>query len=87
MQDTRFGKFISPHLIKYNERISINNIQITDKEISNILDKLSEKVDIYNSTHDMKVKEFEVITALALIYFAENECDFVVLETGLRWQR
>jgi len=32
---------------------------------------------------ETKVKEFEVITTIALIYFAENNCDFVVLETGL----
>ena len=77
MKGIRYGKFISPHLIRYNERICINNVQITDEEISTILEK-------YNSTHEMKVKEFEVITTLALIYFAENGCDFVVLETGLR---
>ena len=84
MKGIRYGKFISPHLIRYNERICINNVQITDEEISTILEKISKKVDIYNSTHEMKVKEFEVITTLALIYCAENGCDFVVLETGLR---
>ena len=83
MQVTQFGKFISPHLIRYNERISVNNIQITDKEISDILEKISEKVDIYTKTSETKIKEFEVITTLALIYFAEKKCDFVVLETGL----
>ena len=55
MKGIRYGKFISPHLIRYNERICINNVQITDEEISTILE-----------------------------YFAENGCDFVVLETGLR---
>ncbi len=83
MQDIRFGKYISPHLIKYNERVSINNKEITDKEISCILEKLSKEVDNFNKSHETKVKEFEVVTALALIYFAENNCDFVVLETGL----
>lgn len=79
----KVGKYISPHLIKYNERICINNKEITDEEISNILERISEKVNIYNNTHKIKVKEFEVITTLALIYFAENNCDFVILETGL----
>ena len=77
------GKYISPHLIKYNERISVNNKEITDEEISNLLEKIAPKVEIYNSTHETKVKEFEVVTTLALIYFAEKKCDFVVLETGL----
>lgn len=77
------GKYISPHLIKYNERITVNNIEITDQEISDILEVLSEKVDKYNKTHEIPVKEFEVVTTLALLYFAKRKCDIVVLETGL----
>ncbi len=77
------GKYISPHLIKYNERITVNNKEITDKEMSDILEKLAKKVDEYNETHNIPVKEFEVVTSLALIYFAEKNCDFVVLETGM----
>lgn len=77
------GKYISPHLIKYNERITVNNIEITDQEISDILEVLSEKVDKYNKTHETPVKEFEVVTTLALLYFAKKKCDIVVLETGL----
>lgn len=83
MQVTKYGKYISPHLVKYNERITINNKEITNKEMSYILDKISKKVEIYNDTHKIKVKEFEVFTTLAFIYFAEEQCDFVVLETGL----
>lgn len=74
---------MSPHLIRYNERITVNNIEITDKEMSDILEIIAEKVDKYNKEHKIPVKEFEVITTLALIYFAEKNCDFVVLETGL----
>lgn len=79
----RVGKYISPHLVKYNERITVNNVEITDKEISDILEKIADKVKIYNKEHETPVKEFEVVTTLALIYFAEKECDFVVLETGM----
>ena len=42
----KVGKYMSPHLLKYNERITINNKEITDKEISDILEKISKKVDI-----------------------------------------
>lgn len=77
------GKYISPHLIKYNERISVNNKEITDQEISDLLDVISKKIDEYSKEHDTKIKEFEVITLIALLYFANKKCDFVVLETGL----
>lgn len=79
----KVGKYISPHLIRYNERITVNNEEITDKEMSDILEEISKKVEIYNKEHDIPVKEFEVITTLALIYYAKQKCDFVVLETGL----
>lgn len=83
MQDIQFGKYISPHLVKYNERITVNNIEIKNKELSDILEKVAKKVEEYNKVHNTPVKEFEVVTTIALIYFAEKKCDFVVLETGM----
>ena len=77
------GKFISPQLIKFNETITVNDKEISDDEISKILEKLSIYIDEYNLNHEIKVKWFEVITSVALIYFAQKKCDFVILETGL----
>ena len=79
----KVGKFISPHLITFNDGICINNNQITDKEVEEILIPLSKVVEEYNSTHEIPVKWFEVITSLVFIYFYKKQCDFVVLETGL----
>ena len=45
----KVGKLISPHLIKYNERISVNNINISDKEIEELINEISPKIDIYNN--------------------------------------
>ena len=41
----KVGKYISPHLIKYNERISVNGQDITDKEMENIIEKLKDKIE------------------------------------------
>ena len=79
----KVGKFISPHLIKFNDGIYINNKEITDEEVEDILIPLSEIISEYNSTHKVPVKWFEAITSLAIIYFAKNNCDFAILETGL----
>ncbi len=79
----KVGKFISPQLIKFNETIQINNTEITDSEISDILENLSTYIEEYNKENDIKVKWFEVITCIAIIYFERKNCDFVVLETGL----
>lgn len=79
----KIGKFISPHLVKFNDGIYINNKQINNNEVQDILIPLSKAIDKYNQTHEVNVKWFEAITALTLIYFAKNNCDLVVLETGL----
>lgn len=75
-QGYRVGKYISPYLVRFNENISVNNVQISDKEVEEIINK-------YDKIYDIKTKWFEVITSTAFIYFASKECDFVVLETGI----
>ena len=79
----RVGKFISPQLIKFNETITVNDKEISDEKISEILEELSIYIDEYNSKNEIKVKWFEVITTVALIYYAKKNCEFVILETGL----
>lgn len=79
----KVGKYISPHLIKYNERISVNGQDITDKEMEDIIEKLKDKIEKYNKISKEKVTLFELLTTMALYYFKEKDCDFVVLETGL----
>ncbi len=77
------GKFISPHLIKYNERISINKRNISDEEILELINELQPLVEEYKKGEKENVTFFEFITILALIYFYRNKVDFVILETGL----
>ncbi len=79
----KVGKYISPHIIKYNERISVNGQDISDKDIENIIEKLKDKIEKYNQINNAKVTLFELLTTMALYYFKEKNCDFVVLETGL----
>lgn len=82
-QGYKVGKFISPHLIKYNERISINSVQITDEQIIEIIEELEPKINKYNEENNTKVTLFELETIMALLYFYRNNVDFVILETGL----
>lgn len=79
----KVGKYLSPHLIEYNERISINNKNITNKEMEKLIKELEPKIQKYNEINDDKVTLFELLTIMALLYFKEQKCDFVVLETGL----
>lgn len=79
----KVGKFISPHLINYNERISIQNKNITNNEMEKIIEIIKPKIEKYNSENDSKITLFELETTMAILYFYKNNCDFVVLETGL----
>ena len=79
----KVGKFVSPHLIKFNDGIWINDRQISDSEIEEILEPLSEVIKEYNKQNKIPVKWFEAITALAIIYFEKQGCDLAIIETGL----
>lgn len=79
----KVGKFMSPHLIRYNERIQINNKEITNKEMEEIIIKLDPLVKEYNSKGKGNVTLFELETTMTILYFANKKCDIVVLEVGL----
>ncbi len=83
----KVGTIISPHLINYNERISINNQLITNEELESFILELDPKVKKYNEYARKKeindVTFYELITTIALLYFYRNKVDFVVMETGM----
>lgn len=79
----KVGKFLSPHLVRFNERISINGIDISDKEMSNLVNELEPLIDDYNQKEGVNITLFELETIMALLHFYRNKVDFVVLETGL----
>lgn len=77
------GLYTSPYIYDFNERIQINNQNITDEELTEIMSEISEKVDIMITEGDEYPTEFELITAAAFLYFKRKNCDIVVLEVGL----
>lgn len=83
VQGYKVGKFLSPHLIKYNERISINGENISDNEMQNLIEELKLVIDEYEANEGAKITLFELETMMALLYFYRKNVDFVILETGL----
>lgn len=79
----KVGKFMSPHLVKSTERMSVQNSDITYEEMGNLIKRIEPKIEKYQKKAKRKVTLFELETTMAMIYFAENNCDLVVLETGL----
>lgn len=79
----KVGLFMSPHIIKFNERIRINHKEILDEELEELTKIMEPIVTKYNQIHEVHVTLFEIETAMALLYFIKKQCDIVVLETGL----
>lgn len=78
-QGYRTGMFTSPFIERFNERIQIGNRYIED----NVLAEIASKVRLCMEEHDVFVSEFAFVTAMAFVYFEQENCDWVVLEVGM----
>lgn len=79
----KVGKFISPHLIRANESICINNTQIDNSSLPFYINKFTEVEKEFIKKYNRTFTRFEIITALAIDYFYKNNTDIVILEVGL----
>ena len=75
----RTGLYISPHLRRYNERMQVDGVDISDDDLIRAAQRVKEVCEQLGGTPIV----FEVLTLMALWYFAERRCDFVVLEVGI----
>ncbi len=73
----KVGLYTSPHFVKFNERIRINGVKISDDDIIQFMERNLNYIDKYKPTF------FEITTALAFNYFSENKVDYAIIETGL----
>lgn len=79
----KVGLYTSPHLIKYNERIKINNNCIDDETFSNLAELVISKYNKIAEANEEKPTLFEVLTAIAFCYFDLQNVDYAILEVGI----
>lgn len=79
----RTGRYISPTLFEYRERIQVNNRSISKKELCVQMTRLKEICRELEEEGKPHPTAFEIETAMAFQYFKEQKCQIVVLETGL----
>ena len=72
------GLYTSPHLEEFRERIQINGEQISVSELVDLADQMRPRTEIVKD-----VTTFELTTAIAFQYFANQQIDIAVLEVGL----
>ena len=80
----KVGLYTSPHLVDFTERIKINHKSIDRKKVSELLERIKPYIEkVANTPSYGHPTFFEVITAMAFLYFFEEQVDFLVLEVGL----
>ncbi len=77
----RTGLFTSPHLVSFRERIQVNRQLISEVGVVRLVEELQPLLRQFPADHHPTF--FEVVTVMALNYFAGQKCDLVIWETGL----
>lgn len=77
----RVGLFTSPHLVSFRERIQVNRRLISQQDVVRLVDAMRPVLKEFSEPDHPTF--FEVVTVMALRYFAERKCDLVIWETGL----
>ena len=73
------GLYTSPFIFRFNERMQINGESISDNELA----ELTEQVRPHALAMEDRPREFELVTAIAALYFTKHKCDYVVFEAGM----
>jgi dihydrofolate synthase/folylpolyglutamate synthase len=73
----RVGLYTSPHIRQFNERIRINGNMISDEDIAALAHRMMPEIEREHTTF------FEVTTAMAFAYFAQEQVDVAIIETGM----
>ncbi len=79
----RVGLFTSPYIRRFNDRIQWNGEDIPDEAVVAITQSMQEASETIEREGKLPPTTFELVTAMALAYFAEKGTDIVVLEVGL----
>jgi dihydrofolate synthase / folylpolyglutamate synthase len=76
----RVGLFTSPHLVSFTERIRINGKPITEHDVIRLADKVR---GVVSQSAGLSPTFFEVVTAMALLFFERKKTDIAVIEVGM----
>ena len=79
----RTGLFISPHLVKINERFQINNEPVTDEVFLEAYEKVTKVIEGMVKDGFFHPTYFEILFAVCMVIFQEQKVEYAVLETGL----
>ncbi|TNF09882.1 MAG: bifunctional folylpolyglutamate synthase/dihydrofolate synthase, partial [Bacillota bacterium] len=79
----KVGTYTSPYLVRFNERIRINFIEIPDDELLELIQKIYDFNMTFEKTYGEFLSFFELLTLMSMIHFKNQEVDCIVMEVGL----
>lgn len=79
----QIGRYISPTLYSYRERIQINGVYITRDEFTNYVEQIIPAIEQMEKQGMAHPTPFEIETAISFLHFKRKKCDAVVLECGM----
>ncbi|HHT39359.1 MAG: bifunctional folylpolyglutamate synthase/dihydrofolate synthase [Acholeplasmataceae bacterium] len=82
-ENYRVGLFTSPYILKFNERLQINNEMISDQKLLTLITRMKEFIIPYEKEIDDKFTFFELLTMISFIYFKEEKVDYAIIEVGI----
>ena len=77
------GTFTSPCITRFNERIAVNGQPISDEAVANLVTQVRPVVEKMDQTELGGPLEFEIVTAMMFLYFAQHPVDVVLVEVGI----
>lgn len=77
------GLYTSPALVNFNERIRLNGKEISDSDLAYCTEKVKEACEKMEKDGMSHPTEFEIVTAIAFLYYKMKKADIVVLEVGM----
>ena len=75
----RTGLYTSPYIYRFNERMQVDGVEITDEELVAVTEYVKPLAD----SMEESPTEFELVCCIAFEYFVRKQCDIVVLEVGM----
>ncbi len=79
----KVGAYFSPYIERFTERIELAGQEISEQDLALYAERTLHAIDIMLAEGFESPTEFELVTAIGFLYFAEKEADFVILEVGL----
>ena len=78
------GLFVSPYIYEFNERIQLNGKNISNNDLIKIANEIETAIEILKKDDpNFSLVTFEYEVALAFQFFAQENCDYAVIEVGI----